>query len=194
MARAKRKRIDRCHVGLLCGEELRTGALGVPLALAPDLHRMVLVNKEPINRSAMKLGLSRDVARRMVLLMKRHGIPSADRRIVLSLGYPERSHADIAAAFRTTVDHVNNCVLRMSSIRRAEPLSTELWEDITETTMSQDEVSRRAAEVRRLNELDEREVPDGTGSCAPRREGVGGLGSRQRRRCGAWKEDCLTKP
>ena len=175
------------------GEELRTGASGVPLALAADLHRMVIVNRQPPRRTASELGLSVDVSARMLALLKRHGVPSRDRMILLSVGYPERTYAEIAAAFHTTVDHVNAVVLRASSIRRAEPLSTELWEDITEKTMTQDEIAIRAAEVRRLNELDKREVPERPVGRAPGREGLGGLSPRQRCRRGPRQEDCAAR-
>lgn len=171
------------HVrGMDCGDELRIGSAGVPLALAPDLYRTVVINRQPVKKTARILGLSSDVAMRMVALMKRHGVPSQDRLILLSVGYPDRTYAEIAAAFRVTVDHVNDCVLRMSSIRRAEPLSTELWEDITEQTMPQDEISRRAAEVRRCNELDKREVPGRPVGRPPRGAHLGGCGEGQR--CG----------
>jgi hypothetical protein len=176
--------------GLLGGEELRTGASGVPLAVAEDLHRAVVINRQPPRLTARNLGLADDVALRMLTLIKRHGVPSVERRILLSVGYPERTHAEIAAAFRTTVDHVNEVVLRASSIRRAEPLSTELWEDITEKTMMPDEVYARAAEVRRLNELDKREVPGGPGRSAPGRESLGGIGPRTRRRRSPRPQGC----
>ena len=180
--------------GLLGGEELRTGSAGVPLALAPDLHRTVIVNNQPPKKTAREMGLSVEVAARMVALMRKHGLPSTDRLITLSLGYPDRTYAEIAAAFRVTVDYVNDCVLRLSSIRRAEPLSTELWEDITEKTMSQDEIYARAAAVRRRNELDKREVPSSPVRRTPGRASLGGLGQRQRSRRGARAEDCLSQP
>lgn len=178
--------------GLLGGEELRTGASGVPLALAEDLHRTVLINRQPPRATARAMGLAGDVALRMLTLMRRHGVPSVNRRILLSAGYPDRTYAEIAAAFRTTVDHVNEVVLRASSIRRAEPLSTELWEDITEKTMMPDEVYARAAEVRRLNELDKREVPGGPGGSAPGREVLGGVGPRVGRRRSPRPKGCAS--
>lgn len=178
---------------LVGGEELRTGSAGVPLALAPDLRRTCLINKQPPRRTAKEMGLSVDVALRMLAMMRRHGLPSTDRLILLSVGYPERTYAEIAAAFRVTVDHVNDVVLRASSLRRAEPLSTELWEDITETTMTQGEIYARAAEVRRKNELDKREVPSGTVGCAPGREVMGGLGPRQRSRRGPRQKGCAAR-
>lgn len=188
--RTYRQRESRVIAG---GEELRTGASGVPLALAADLYRMVIVNRQPPRKTARELGLSVDLSARMLTLMKRHGVPSRDRLILLSVGYPERTYSEIAAAFHTTVDHVNAVVLRASSIRRAEPLSTELWEDITEKTMTQDEISVRAAEVRRLNELDKREVPERPVGRAQGREGLGGLSPRQRCRRGPRQEDCAAK-
>jgi hypothetical protein len=180
----------RRALGVGCGEELRTGASGVPLALAEDLHRDVLINGLPPRKTAMAMGLSDHVAMRMLTLMKRHGVPSVNRRILLSVGYPDRTYAEIAAAFRTTVDHVNEVVLRASSLRRAEPLSTELWEDITEKTMMPDEVYSRAAEVRRLNELDKREVPGGPGGCSPGGEGLGVPGARPWSRRGPRQKGC----
>lgn len=180
--------------GLAYGEELRIGSSGVPLALAPDLYRTVVINRQPVKRTARTMGLSADVAMRMVMLMRRHGVPSTDRLILLSVGYPDRTYAEIAAAFRVTVDHVNDCVLRMSSIRRAEPLSTELWEDITETTMSRDEIARRAAEVRRWHELDKREVPGRAVGRPLRRANMGGCGPDQRGCCGARQKACSAEP
>jgi len=185
--RTYRQRLSKVMAG---GEELRTGASGVPLALAPDLHRMVIVNGLPLLKTARELGLSTDVARRMLTMLRRHKLPSRDRLILLSIGYPDRTYAEIAAAFGVTVDHVNAVVLRASSMRRKEPLSTELWEDITEKTMTQDELYTRAAEVRRLNELEQREVPKGLVGRSPGRAGVGGLCQKQRRRRGPRHEDC----
>jgi hypothetical protein len=170
--------------GLAGGEELRTGAAGVPLAIAPDLYRRVIVNGEPPKRTARELGLSADVAIRMLSLMRKHHLPSMERRIVLSLGYPDRTPAEIAAAFRVTVDYVNDCASRMSFIRKAEPLPTELWEDITPKTMTQDEIQARAAAVRRRNELVKREVPGGPVGRSQGGEGLGGDGEGQRRRRG----------
>jgi hypothetical protein len=178
MSTKTRKGNCRKSRGAGCAEELRTGASGVPLALAEDLHRDVLINGLPPRKTAAAMGLSDHVAARMLKLMRRHGVPSVNRRILLSVGYPDRTYAEIAAAFRTTVDHVNEVVLRASSLRRAEPLSTELWEDITEKTMMPDELYARAAEVRRLNELDKREVPGAAGGCAPGGESLGGFGTR----------------
>lgn len=182
----------RAPSGLVGGDELRTGASGVPLALAADLYRAVVVNRQAPRKVARDMGLAIEVSSRMLTLMKRHGVPSQDRLILLSVGYPDRTYAEIASAFRTTVDHVNDVVLRASSIRRAEPLSTELWEDITEQTMTQDELYARAAEVRRLNELDKREVPVGPGGRPQGREGLGGLSPRQRSRRGPRAKDCAS--
>lgn len=176
-----------------CGEELRTGASGVPLALAGDLHRMVLVNRMPPRRTARNLGLSVDVGVRMLVLLRRHGVPSRDRLILLSANYPDRTHAEIAAAFRVTVDHVNDVVQRASSLRQAEPLSTELWEDITTKTMTQDEIYARAAEVRRRNELDKRGFPASPEGRSPRGARVGGLSQRERHRRGARAEDSAAR-
>ena len=172
------------------GEELRTGASGVPLALAQDLYRTVVTNRQPPRKTAREMGLSAEVALRMLALMKRHGLPSADRLILLSAGYPERTYAEIAAAFRVTVDHVNDVVLRASSLRRSEPLSTELWEDITEKTMPQSELYARAAEVRRKNELDKREVPEGSVRRPQGGAVMGGLSPRQRSRRGPREKGC----
>lgn len=184
----------RGPTGLVGGDELRTGAAGVPLALAADLYRSVVVNRQQPRKVAKDMGLSVDVASRMLSLLRRHGVPSQDRLILLSIGYPDRTYAEIAAAFRTTVDHVNAVVLRASSLRRAEPLSTELWEDITETTVMQDELYARAAEVRRQNELDQRAVPGGSFGSAQGREGVGGFRPRERSRRGARKEAGASRP
>lgn len=180
--------------GLVGGDELRTGASGVPLALAADLYRAVVVNRQQPRKVAKDMGLSVDVSGRMLTLMRRHGVPSQDRLILLSAGYPDRTYAEIAAAFRTTVDHVNAVVLRASSLRRAEPLSTELWEDITETTVMQDELYARAAEVRRMNELDQRAIPGGPGGCTQGRASVGGFCPRERSRRGARKEAGASRP
>ena len=184
---------QRMSKDLACGEELRTGCSGVPLAVADDLNRRVLVNKEPPRSTARDLGLSVDVATRMLGLLRKHKLPSRDRLILLSIGYPDRTYAEIAAAFRVTVDHVADVASRASSLRRAEPLSTELWEDYTPKTMTQAEIYARAAEVRRRNELDKRGVPEGAAGCPPCRAGLGGLGPRQRRRRGPRKEDCAPR-
>lgn len=180
----------RRALGVGCGEELRTGASGVPLAAARDLHREVVINRQTLRRASDHLGIATDVSCRMLMLIRRHGVPSTDRLILLSVPYPERTYADIAAAFKTTVDRVNDVVLRAAAIRRAEPLSTELWEDITETTATPDEIYARAAEVRRLNELDKREVLSGAQGCAPCRDSLGQRRPRLRVRRGAREEDC----
>lgn len=183
----------RRALGVGCGDELRTGASGVPLAAAVDLHRAVVINRQTLRRASDSLGIATDVSCRMLLLIRRHGMPSTDRLILLSVPYPDRTYADIAAAFKTTVDRVNDVVLRAAAIRRAEPLSTELWEDITETTATPDEIYARAAEVRRLNELDKREVPGGAQGRAPCRDSLGELGPRKRVRRGAREEDCIAR-
>jgi hypothetical protein len=162
----------------------------VPLAAARDLHREVVINRQTLRRASDHLGIATDVSCRMLMLIRRHGVPSTDRLILLSVPYPERTYADIAAAFKTTVDRVNDVVLRAAAIRRAEPLSTELWEDITETTATPDEIYARAAEVRRLNELDKREVLSGAQGCAPCRDSLGQRRPRLRVRRGAREEDC----
>jgi len=165
------------------GEELRTGSAGVPLAVADEFHRRVIINKEQPRITAREIGLSEEVCARMLMLLKRHGLPSRDRRILLSIGYPDRSYSEIAAAFGVTVDHVNDVVLRASALRRREPLSTELWEDYTETTMAPDEVYARAAEVRRTNEMDQGKVLGVAKDGSPIRAGVRRKPPREWNRC-----------
>lgn len=156
------------------GNELRIGSGGVPLAVAPDLYRRVIVNGEPPRKVYGDLELSGDVGKRMLALLRRHRLPSKERLIVLSLGYPERSHADIASAFRVTVDQVLQCEKNASSIRRNEPLSTELWEDITDDDLTQAEIAARAAHIRRMNDaVVKGEVLERPWSRAQGREGVG---------------------
>lgn len=170
------------------GEELRTGSAGVPLATADEFYRRVIVNKERPRRVACDMGYSEEVCARMHQMLKRHGLPSADRRILLSIGYPDRTYAEIASAFGVTLEHVNDVVLRADRLRRKEPLSTELWEDVTEDTMMPDEIYARAAEVRRQNALDQGKVlafaKDGT----PIRAGVRNRVARPWNRCRSWKE------
>ncbi len=159
-----------------CGQELRIGSLGVPLAVAPDIWRRVFVNREPARKVWESLELSPEVGKKMVALLRRHRLPSRDRLIVLSLGYPDRTHADIARAFRVTVDQVADCERRSSDIRRAEPLSTELWEDINAKEMGPAEIARRAARVRQINieRMVQGEVPGSPGQSPPGRGQVGG--------------------
>jgi hypothetical protein len=68
----------------LGGNELRVGSGGVPLAVAPVLHRRVVINQEPPRRVWGQLELSEEVGRRMTRLLRRHGLPSGKRLIVLS--------------------------------------------------------------------------------------------------------------
>lgn len=157
------------------GSELRIGSGGVPLAVAPDLYRRVIVNREPPRKVYGDLELSGDVGKRMLALLRRHRLPSRERLIVLSLGYPERCHADIASAFKVTVDHVLQCEKNASSIRRSEPLSTELWEDITDDDLTQAEIAARAAHVRRTNDaVVKGEVFERPWSRSQAGEGLGG--------------------
>jgi hypothetical protein len=141
-------------------EELRVGSAGVPLTVAPEFYRRVLINSEGPCIVARSLGLSADIGKRWSQLMKRHRCPSQDRRILLSLGYPERTAEEVAAAFGVTHAYITDCLARADALREQEPLSTELWEDVTEDTMPQDEIYARAAEVRRLNDLVKSKVSD----------------------------------
>lgn len=175
---------QRAQRKLAGGEELRTGASGVPLALAHELHNAVAINRRPLKAAARDLGIASPVAARMMALSRRCGVPSLDRRIVLSAGYPDRTPADIAAGFRVTVDRVHQCIANAESIRRAEPLPTEYWEDVDGKTMSMEEIRSRALAVRMRNEMAKRGLPASTGPGAPRGEGVGGVGPRKRRRRG----------
>ena len=176
------------------GEELRTGSAGVPLAVADEYHRRVIINREPPKITARKMGLSDEVCTRLLMLLKRHGLPSRDRLILLSVGYPERSYSEIASAFSVTVDYVNDVVLRAASLRKREPLSTELWEDITEETMMPDEVYARAAEVRRINALVEGAVLGFAEDGSPVRAGVRRRATLPWNRCRARQESCVAGP
>lgn len=163
------------------GQELRVGSAGVPLALAKDVHRRVVVNREPPRKAWAELELSDEVGRRMTTLLRRHGLPSQKRLIVLSLNYPERTYAEIASAFSTSVDVVEECARLAPAIRHAEPLSTELWEDITEQDVQPQEVAARAGDVRstwRGNELDEGPVPERVVAGAQGRASLGGSAAR----------------
>lgn len=145
------------------GGELRIGCSGVPLALAPELYRRVMINREPLSKAVRELGLTREVAQRMRTLFKRHRLPSTARLVVLSAGYPDRTAADIAARFSLTVDEVLAILSRADEIRGREPLVSEMWEDITPDDMSQEEIQQRAKEVRQQN------VDQGKVSGGPRR-------------------------
>lgn len=156
-----------------CGEELRTGSAGVPLAVADRLFDLSVRGHRGLVQTATELGLSKGVAIRMAMLLRRHGVPSKERRILLSLGYPERSKADVAAAFGVSVDYVEWCEERAKELRRSEPLSTELWEDITEDEMSPDEIRARAQTVRRRNELVQAGLSEGPFRGPQGREALG---------------------
>lgn len=159
------------------GQELRIGSLGVPLAVAGDLHRRVIINREPPKKVYESLGLSVDVGRKIVGLLRRHKVPSKERLILLSIGYPERTHADIASAFGVTVDKVMECERQAANLRRAEPLSTERWEDYEDGDISPDEIAERAAEVRRTNlELVKEEVSGRSGDRPQGGTSMGGSG------------------
>jgi hypothetical protein len=165
----------------LGGNELRVGSSGVPLAVAQDLHRRVVVNREPPRKVWGDLELSEEVGKRMTMLLRRHGLPSSRRLIVLSLGYPERTHAEIAKAFSTTVDVVQECLRMAPALRRSEPLSTELWEDLNEEDVHPQEVAARAGEVRstwRGNGLDQRPLSQRLAERAQGGAGVGGDAAR----------------
>ena len=156
------------------GEELRTGSSGVPLALAPTFYHRVIKNREGMKRVCLQVGLSKPVALRMSAMLRKNGLPSRDRLIVLSLDYPERTYQHIAAAFGVSVDAVRDCDMRIDRIRRAEPLSSEYWEDITEDDLTQDEIYARAAAVRRRNDLAKAGLLEGPWRGTPGREALGG--------------------
>lgn len=165
----------------LGGNELRVGSAGVPLAVAPELYRRLVINGERPRKVWGDLELSEEVGRRMGALLRRHGLPSTKRLILLSIGYPERTYAEIAAAFRTSVDVVSEIARLGSSIRAAEPLSTELWEDIKEKDVHTAELAARAADVRstwRGNGLDKGPVSERPGFRPQSGEGVGGAAAR----------------
>lgn len=158
-------------------EELRVGSAGVPLAVAPDLYRRVVINREQLKKVCADLELSQEVGKRMAMMLRRHDLPSRDRLICLSIGYPDRSLAEIAAAFNVSVDYVANVSARAADLRREEPLSSELWEDVCEKTPTPEQLAQAAAKVREKwssDELVQRQV-FGSASSGPRsRAGVGG--------------------
>lgn len=180
-----------------CSEELRIGSSGVPLALAPDLYRKVLINREQLKKACEQLQLSRYVGMRMVKFMRRHGLPSRDRLICLSIGYPDRTFAEIASAFGVSVDYVAQVEARTAELRRAEPLSSELWEDICEDTPTQQQLADAAAKVREKwssDELVQRQV-FGSPAAGPRsRAGVGGQPTHRGPRGGARRETDHSRP
>lgn len=172
----------------LGGSELRVGSAGVPLAVAPALHRRVMINREPPRKVWGDLELSEEVGKRMTMLLRRHGLPSHRRLIVLSLGYPDRTHAEIAKAFSCTVDFVRQCSGMAAAIRHAEPLSTELWEDLADEDVHPEEVAARAAEVRRTwrgNGMDQRPLSERLKDRTPSGAGVGGDAARPWARYGS---------
>lgn len=172
----------------LGGSELRVGSAGVPLAVAPALHRRVLINREQPRKVWGDLELSEEVGKRMTMLLRRHGLPSHRRLIVLSLGYPDRTHTEIAKAFSCTVDFVQECSGMAAAIRHAEPLSTELWEDLADEDVHPEEMAARAAEVRRTwrgNGLDQRPLSERLKDRTPSGAGVGGGGPRPWARYGS---------
>ena len=172
----------------LGGSELRVGSAGVPLAVAPALHRRVLINREQPRKVWGDLELSEEVGKRMTMLLRRHGLPSNKRLIVLSLGYPDRTHAEIAKAFSCTVDVVQECERLAAAIRHSEPLSTELWEDLADEDVLPEEAAVRAAEVRRTwrgNGLDQRPLSERLKDSAPSGAGVGGDAARPWARYGS---------
>lgn len=155
------------------GEELRVGSSGVPLALAGTLHRRVILNREGLKKVSIQIGLSKPVAVRMAAMLRKNGLPSRDRLICLSLGYPERTYQHIADAFGVGEDVVRDCDRRMRRIRRKEPLSSEFWEDISEDDLTQDEIYSRAAAVRRRNDLAKEGLLAGPWRGAPGRAALG---------------------
>lgn len=175
------------------GDESGIGCAAVPIAHAPEIYRRLLVNKEPASRVYRHFGLSREVAARITALLRRHGLPSRDRLVTLAANYPDRAPVDIAKAFNLTVDQVLDILVRTPEIRAAEPLSTELWEDIADDEVTPAEIRRRAQEVRRRNELVKRQVPEGPSRRAQGGAGLGGpsqirrVGRRSRTQGGAAK-------
>lgn len=172
-------------------DEFGIGCGGVPLRLAAELHRRLVVNREPPMPVYKRLGLTREVGSRIFALVRNHGVPSRDRLIVLSANYPERTTSDIAQAFGMSVQEVEEVLRRVVAIRAAEPLPHELWEDITHDDVWPDELRARAAAVRHRNELVKRAVLSSAGCRARRRAGVGGLPSMRGALPGSWAEDCL---
>jgi hypothetical protein len=128
--------------------ELRVGSAGVPLALAEELWNLVIVRQRQAMLIYRRLGLSRDVGIRMLALMKENRLPSQQRLVVLSLGYPDRTIEEIAERFGIALDAVAYCRDNANEIRRREPLSSEYWEDIDEDTMTQEEIMDLAYSIR----------------------------------------------
>lgn len=183
--------------GKLGGNELRVGSAGVPLTQARDLHRRVIINREQPRKVWGDLELSEEVGKRMTMLLRRHGLPSQERLIVLSLGYPERTFAEIASAFSVTVDYVQECESKAATIRRREPLSTELWEDLAEDDVHPHEAASRAADVRntwRGNGLDQRPLSQRLAERAQGGAGVGGSCERPWARNGSRGEARPSRP
>ena len=155
------------------GEELRTGSAGVPLALAPTLYHRVIKKREGLKKVAIEVGLSKPVALRMAAMLRANGLPSTARLICLSLGYPDRRYTDIAQAFGVDEELVRECDLRLESIQRKEPLTSEYWEDMAEDDLTQDEIYSRAAAVRRRNDLAKAGLLAGPWRGAPGRAALG---------------------
>lgn len=176
------------------GDESGIGCAAVPLAHAPEIHRRILINKEPAVSVYRRFGLSKEVAARITVLLRRHGLPSRDRLVVLAANYPDRAPVDIARAFNLTVDQVLDILVRTPEIRAAEPLSTEMWEDIDEDDVTPAEIRRRAQEVRRRNELVKRQVPQGPSRRAQGGAGLGGPSQIRRVGRRTRKEGGVTKP
>jgi len=135
------------------GEEWRLGS-GVPLALVPEIHRRVLINREPAMMVYDRIGVGPEVGRKITALLRKNRLPSTKRLILLSAGYPERTHEEIASAFGVTVEFVADVCRRAARVRQAEPLTSEYWEEIDADDLMPKDLAARAAAVRdtwRLN-------------------------------------------
>jgi hypothetical protein len=157
----------------------------------------VIINREQLKKVCNDLDLSQEVGKRMAMMLRRHDLPSRDRLICLSIGYPDRSLAEIAAAFGVSVDYVANVSARAADLRREEPLSSELWEDICEKTPTPGQLAIAAEKVREKwssDELVQRQV-HGSLTAGPRsRAGVGGRPSHRGPSSGPRREANPARP
>jgi hypothetical protein len=101
------------------------------LAFAGQLYHRVILNQEQVARVARQLGLSPEVCRGVVRLLKAYGkVPSRERLAVICQLDPGYDDADVGEVFGESAEWSADVRRRTASIRKAELIEDRLeWYD-----------------------------------------------------------------
>lgn len=102
------------------------------LACAAEIHRRVLVNREPGRKVASSLGVEKKTLDGVLRILRAyHGVPSDERMAVAAMIVPDVTDADIAAWFGRSEEWAAACRRHARRLRSREqfPLHLEYLDD-----------------------------------------------------------------